>query len=134
MTLFLLVCGAMLVLATVLNLRDRRMLMLTFVVGAGFFLPAPMESAERFYSFCLAVEILVGIMAYRTGHEKSEVVIFVAILLGISHVMGYVLDGSAPLSPYRLIVKILEFCQIYACVALSPVFAKKLRNRHEAIT
>lgn len=129
MGLFLLACGALLGLAAVLNFRDRRMLLLTLVVGAGFYLPAPMESAERFYSFCFAVEVMVAILAYRTEHDHAGFVIALAILMAISHVMGYVLDGSLPFSPYPVIIKALEFFQILSCVALSPAFTPMLRNR-----
>jgi len=131
---YLLACSALLAVALAVNLLDRRMLLLTAVVGVGFYWPQPMSSAAAFYVSCIFVEIVVGVSAFFLDHRRGFWVTEIALLLVLSHIMGFALDGNPPFSPYHLIVKLLEFSQIAACVALSPVIAPILRNRDEATT
>lgn len=130
--MYLIACAVMLLLAVVLNATDRRMLALTFAVGANIFWPAP-ESYDQFYIFCIAAECAVAFTALALRATASILVAEVCALLVITHLMGYSLDGSPPFSPYRVIVKLLEFSQLAACAALSPVIAPILRN-HDAKT
>jgi hypothetical protein len=128
--MYLYACAALWVLALGLNMRDQRALLLAFVVGVSVFVPVPSDTALHFYSFCVSAEILVGLFAYRTRSSAGYLIANVCALLVITHVFGYVLNGSTPFSPYRAIVKILEVMQLLACVVLSPVAAPILRNRH----
>lgn len=131
---FLLACSALFAVALAFNLLDRRMLLLTALVGVGFYWPQPTTSAAAFYTSCIAAEVLVGVAAYALDRQRGFWIGEIALLLVLSHIMGFTLDGSLPFSPYHLIVKLLEFSQIAACVALSPVIAPILRNRDEATT
>lgn len=128
--MFLYACSSLLFVALLLNLGDRRMLALTAVVGALFLIPAPMASAEQFYSYCIVAEIGVAIAAYFIHADGTEAVIEVCVLLVAAHVMGYILDGSQPLSPYHVLVKILEFVQIAVCAVFSPAVKPLLRNQN----
>lgn len=125
-------CGALLALAFVLNMRDVRMLVLTFFVGVSIFVPVPRATAEQFYLFCIVMELAVAAAAWAADYEETigEWLASICALLVIVHVLGYYLDGNPPFSPYRAIVKILELLQLGVCVALSPVAAPLLRNRH----
>lgn len=134
MDYYLLACGGLLAAGLMLNITDRRLLLLTAVVGAGFFWPPPAQSAVAFYSFCIAVEIAVGITALKIDRRSGAWVADIAVLLVIAHIMGYALDGSLAFSPYRVIVKILEASQILVCVILSPVLLPILRNRDATTT
>lgn len=127
-------CATFLLFAFILNWQSWRMLALTLLVGASIFVPTPQESAEQFYVFCISAEIFVGALSWAANTKASRVIADICMLLIIAHIMGYVLDGSQTFSPYRLIVKLLEFSQIVACVALSPIIAPILRNRDEATT
>lgn len=118
------------ILALGLNMRDQRSLMLAFLVGASVMVPVPGDTAVHFYTFCVSAEVVVGVFAYRSRSAMGYLVANVCALLVITHVFGYVLNGAAPLSPYRSIVKILEVMQLTACVALSPIAVPLLRNRH----
>lgn len=129
---YLLACSVMYVFAIVANLSDRRMLLLTIVVGVGFYWPPPEQSYLAFYTFCIAMELFVGLMAFQIHRKAGIVILDIALLLVFCHLMAIYLDGSKSFSPYRLLVKLLEFSQISACVALSPVIAPILRNRDEA--
>lgn len=132
--MFLLACGFLLVAGLVLNSTDRRMLALTAMVGATIFLPVPNDTAIQFYSFCLAVEVLVGITSFSMRNAAGLLIFEICVLLAITHMMGYVLDGSPPFSPYRSIVKILEVSQLVVCLALSPKLAPILRNQYAKTT
>lgn len=134
MDVYLLACGALLVLGLMLNMFNWRMLLLTSVVGAGFFIPPPDQSQFAFFSFAIAMETMVGVLAISIDRKAGIWIADISVLLVCSHLMGWYLDGNPPFSPYRLIVKLLEFSQIAACVALSPVIAPILRNRDEATT
>lgn len=121
--------AVMLVLALVLNGRDRRMLALTAVIGVSVFIPVPRATAFEFYSFCMAAELVVALLAWRLDAKASELIISFCIVLELTHIMGYILDGYPPLSSYRIMVPILETAQLAACIAMSPMLYERLRNR-----
>ena len=131
--MYFLACGALLATAVVLNLREPRMLALTALVGVSVFLPVPAHSQLAFYGSCVTMELLVGISAILLRPRGGLIIFEMCVALILAHIMGYALDGSPPLSPYRIIVKLLELSQLAACVALSPVLLPVLRN-HDATT
>lgn len=128
--MYLYAAAVLWVLALGLNVRDQRSLLLAFFVGSSVMVPVPSDTAIHFYTFCVSAEVIVGVFAYRSRSQMGYLVANVCALLVIAHVFGYVLNGSTPFSPYRAIVKILEFMQLGACVVLSPIAAPILRNRH----
>lgn len=132
--MYLTACGALLGASFLLNLHDRRMLALTLLVGVSIFIPVPRHDADVFYTFCIAFEMGVAFVALLLNARASVVVAELCALLAITHLMGYALDGNPPLSPYRVIVKLLEISQLTACVALSPSLVDILRNRDATTT
>ena len=129
--MYLLACAALTLVALAVNRADTRMLALTLVVGASIFIPSP-DLYDQFYLFCLASESAVALIALVLRARASALVAACCAALILSHIVGYYADGSAPFSPYQVIVKLLEFAQIAACAALSPRFAPILRNRRNA--
>jgi hypothetical protein len=127
--MYLPACGSLLIIGIILNFLDIRMLALTLLVGASIFVPVPSDTGFHFYTFCIASEILVGVLAYATGKEAGFLIANCCFLLVIAHLMGYALDGSTPLSPYHVIVKLLETIELGICIALSPVLIPVLRNQ-----
>lgn len=119
----------MLAAALFLNRHDRRMLALTAIVGVSVFIPVPRDTAFEFYTFCMAAEMFVAVVAWHLNARASELIISFCIVLELAHVMGYILDGYPPLSSYRIIVPILESAQLAACLLMSPVLYERLRNR-----
>ena len=130
--MYLLACGALIATAAVLNIRDFRMLALTLLVGATIFLPVPSHTQLQFYGTCILVELFVAGVWTLYGVRGSNVMPFICFIMIICHFGGWILDGSGPFSPYRIIIKCLEFSQILTCVALSPLLLKTLRNRYAA--
>lgn len=131
--MYLQACGTLFLTALILNIKDIRMLFLTLIVGVSIFIQVPSDSAETFYSFCVLFELLIAVLAWSTKREAGFLIANACVLLVIAHVMGYSLDGSAPLSPYHVIVKLLELIELGICVALSPVVAPVLRNQDATI-
>lgn len=132
--MYLVACGALLATAVVLNVRDVRMLALTLLVGATIFMPVPAHSQMQFYGTCILVELCVLAFCVFYASRASCLMIHVLLAMIVAHFMGWMLDGSPPLSPYRVIIKVLEFSQLAVCVALSPVLTPILRNRDAAPT
>lgn len=129
--MYLIACGALAGLGCILNISDRRMLALIALVSASIFASPPRETPEQFYFFCIAAEISVAVCACALRSRASGAIVDICVLLVIVHVMGYAMDGSPPLSPYRGMVKLLEILQLGLCIVLSPVLAPILRN-HDA--
>jgi len=127
--MYLPACGSLLVVGIILNFLDARMLALTLIVGLNIFLPVPAESQFQFYLFCILYETVVALVAYLTRCEAGFLLMNTCALLVIAHLMGYALDGSAPLSPYHVIVKLLETLELGICIAFSPVLTPILRNQ-----
>lgn len=132
--MYLYACAGLWVAALGLNVRDQRALVLAFLVGASVITPVPSDTAIHFYTFCVSAEIIVGIYAYRSRSAAGYLIANVCSLLVIAHIMGYVWNGSTPLSPYKGIVRILEVSQLLACVVFSPVLAPLMRNRDATTT
>lgn len=132
--MYLLACGILLAVAIALNWRDRRMLVLTFAVGINIFYVVPSHSQAAFYGTCIALEAMVLAVAVFYHARASSIIAYAALALIVAHFMGWSLDGSSPLSPYRIIVKLLEGAQIFTCVALSPLLTPILRNSRDAKT
>lgn len=128
--MYLLACGFLITIGMILNRKDCRMLALTTLVGASVFLPVPRETAEQFYTFCIAAELSIGLCALALHNGAGILIAELCALLVAAHLMGYALDGSPPFSPYRYIVKLLEVSQLVVCVALSSKLAPLLRNRY----
>lgn len=128
--MYLQACAVLFTVALWLNRRDRRMLVLTMVVGASIFVPVPRDTALQFYTFCIAAETVVALLALAAIRARaSELVASICIVLIVVHVMGYIMDGHPPLSGYRILVPILEAAQLAACALMSPALFTRLRNR-----
>lgn len=117
--------GILLTLAVMVNLRDRRMLLLSLVVGAGIFMPI---QDAYFYGVCMLVEVAVGISAALLQSRASKVVLRISQLLIIFHTLGWWLNGYPPESPYHLMVRICEHAELLACIILSAKLT--LRSNH----
>lgn len=121
--------AALLGLGLYLNRHDRRMLALTCVIGVSVFMPVPRDTAFTFYTFCIAAEFIVVLLAWRIDARATELVIGICIVLVLAHVMGYILNGYPALSSYRVIVPLLESAQLLTCVCMSPALHARLQNR-----
>jgi hypothetical protein len=112
-----------------LNRHDRRMLALTFAIGVSVFIPVPRDTAFAFYTFCIAAEACVALIAWWLDTRATELVVGICIVLVLAHVMGYILNGHPSLSSYRVIVPLLESAQLLMCVCMSPSLHARLQNR-----
>lgn len=106
------------------------MLALTLVVGATMFASAPMDDRIHFYLFCIMVELTVLMFALSYECEASRAIASICGLMIVAHLGGFFLKGGLFLSPYQLIIKLLEFSQLLTLMALSPVIVKFRRAKH----
>lgn len=113
----------LLALALSFNLGNVRMLALTLIVGAGIFAPVP---DAQFYLICALGEALIGLLAYRIAADASLIVVRISAVLVLFHVLGDLLNGYPPTSPYHLLVRICEHAELLACIILSRPFTKRL--------
>lgn len=111
-----------------LNRTDRKMLLLALVVGGSFFMEVPRGSQTAFYSACIGVEVFVGLIALVLRARASWAVIEICAVMVCAHLMGWVMDGHAPLSPYKGIMLIAEYAQIGVCVLASRTALARLKN------
>lgn len=111
-----------LVLALALNARNARMLALSVVVACGIFVPIP---DDNFYLMCMGAEAVVAFIAHRIDAPASAMIIRISALLGCLHVLGWVLDGYPPTSPYHASVKVLEHAELVLCCLFSrPIYKR----------
>lgn len=115
-------------LALLINLSDRKMLALTFIVAAGFFSPVPQTSWQEFYMYCMLTEACVFIAAYNVKCYERYAIMLLAFLLFVCHAMGYWKDGYPAFSPYRSLVPMIEYMQIIACIIFSQPIRSRLIN------
>lgn len=115
----------LLAIALALNLRDKKMLALTSLVGAGIFAPVP---DTYFYLVCALGEALIAMVALRIAAPASRVVFRISLLLVCFHFLGYWLNGYPPGSPYHILVKMSEHSELLACILLSNIFTKRFRH------
>jgi hypothetical protein len=120
--------GILLGIGLLANLRDWRMLALTLLVGANILAPIPSNTREEFFFWCFIAELCLLLGAFLLRAKASIIVIQFATVLVLMHVMGYYL-GTPHLSPYRVIVKVCEYSQLFLCIAFSPGLFTSLRNR-----
>lgn len=107
-------------ISMLLNLRDGKMLLLTFIVGCGIFFPIP---DIDFYVWCISIEILVYVMAKKINARGSVAIQWLSGLLALWHILGLIYDGSSPNSPYGILVKFSEHAELIMLIILSkPIF------------
>lgn len=120
--------AALLGLSLWLNRADRKMLLLSVLVGGSFFMEVPNHSQLAFYSTCIAVEVVVAALALLLRTHASWAVAELCAVMVAGHVMGWSMDGHASLSPYKGIMLITEYLQIVVCILASRTALTRLKN------
>lgn len=115
----------LLAVALAINLRDRKMLALSALVGAGIFAPVP---DANFYLVCALGETLIALAALRIAAPASLFIARVSVMLVAGHVLGYFTDGYPPESPYHLFIKICEHAELIGCILTANYFTKRLSH------
>ena len=125
-------CTAVL-LAAILNRKDRKTLALCLVVSAGFFSPLPNDDWLMFYVAGVLTEFSVAFAAWRLNCAASQPIVVLSFLMAACHVAGALFDGYPALSQYRILIPIFEVSEPIFIVILSPYFSRLLFN-HEPPT
>lgn len=120
--------AALLGLSLWLNRADRKMLLLSVLVGGSFFMEVPRGSPAEFYGVCIAIEIVLAVAALALGARASLIVAEICLVMVAAHIMGWATNGYAPASPYKGIMFITEYAQIAVCILASRSAICRLRN------
>lgn len=120
--------AALLGLSLWLNRADRKMLLLSAMVGGGFFMEVPSSTSTAFYVTCLTVQIAQACAALALRARASLVVAEICLVMVAAHIMGWLTNGYAPDSPYKGIMFITEYAQIAVCILASRSAICRLRN------
>lgn len=120
--------AALLGLSLWLNRADRKMLLLSVLVGGSFFMEVPRGSPAEFYGVCITIEIVLAIAALALGARASQVIAEICLVMVAAHIMGWATNGYAPASPYKGIMLITEYAQIIVCIIASRSAIERLRN------
>ncbi len=97
-----------------------RMFILSLVVGAGVFVPAPwIYPTWIWYTKLIASETLVIVGAVLLKTPASPSVILFSILLIFGHLAGVIFGPSAGTGPYRITQPLLQAAELLVCIALS---------------
>ena len=120
--------AALLGLSLWLNRADRKMLLLSALVGGSFFMEVPRGGPAEFYGVCLTIEVVLAVAALAIGARASLIVAEICLVMVAAHIMGWLTNGYAPLSPYKGIMFITEYAQIAVCILASRSAIERLRN------
>lgn len=123
--------AALMLLSLWFNRGDGKLLWLTAVVAASFFLDVPRSSQLAFYGTCIAVEVGVAWAAYALKTRASPLVIELCAVMVIAHIMGWSIDGHSSTSMYKVIMWTAEYSQILVCLIAAQPAVSRLKN-HES--
>ena len=123
--------AALMLLSLWFNRGDGKLLRLTLVVAASFFLDVPRTSQAAFYLTCITVELAVAWAAYVLETRASPLVIELCLVMVVAHIMGWSIDGHSSTSMYKVIMWTTEFSQILVCLAAAQPAITRLKN-HES--
>lgn len=115
-------------LAVYLNKDDVKMLALTLIVAASYFLPVEyITNRTAWYSTVVIAEMIVIISALALRTRASLVIVIICAMLEINH-LSAILFGGHYGSPYEIVIKSLEYIELAACCLFSEPVIKKLKG------
>lgn len=119
--------------AIYLNKDDKKMLLLTLLVGLTYLLPVHLlTNMYAWYAVCIGAELLVLCSALLLRTRASIAVAVVCTMLLINHFSGLFFNGYLDSSPYQYIVPYLEHLELLACSLFSTRTINKLKGLCDA--
>lgn len=116
--------------ACILNYRQKEALLLTLLVGLGAVMPIPKEyGALTWYCMCAAIEAVIMIAAINIKTIASVPIILLSMLFLIVHYLGWAFDGYPKSSPYHYFAKTLGFTELFTCAILSNPIINFVRGK-----
>lgn len=110
----------LIILACILNWRQRQALFLTLIVGLGLVIPIPKEyGALVWYSLCAAIDVSIMLFALSINARFSLPVALLSCFFVLIHYLGWMFDGYPTDSPYRYFARTIGFTEITVCAVLS---------------
>lgn len=105
------------------------MLALSLIVGFSLLVPVGLFTTYyTFYPVCAAAEVLFALLAAYLCARASYFVCNIWVMLIPFHLIGWAYGGYADDSPYRVLIKMLEYAQIVACCVYSKPFMNLIKS------
>lgn len=121
---------ALILAAIKVNWKDQRGMALSLVVGFSLLLPVKLFThRSNFYFVCAGSDLVIGLIAVWLSTRMSNFVLVVCAWMCAIHVTGMWFGGADADSPYRWLMKALEYAEIAAC-SIFPLLPE--RRKHDA--
>jgi hypothetical protein len=118
-----------LLLATWLNRKDLGMLILSGVVAIIYVLPFNLiHDRTAWYLLAMFCEGLIAATAFATGIRGKNLFICLSLMLIVVHIVSLLFNSHLPTSPYRDIVKWLEYLELISLSLFSQPILLKLKG------
>lgn len=129
----MILASLLLALGIWLNKDEKKMLLLTLLVGLSYFLPTQLISHYyTWYFVVMATEMIVMCSAICLRTKASVAIAIICAMLLINHVNGLFFGGHLEGSPYYFVVKYLEYIELLSCSLFSTTIINKLRGFYYA--
>lgn len=118
--------SAILLIALWLNKTDKKMLILTLIVGMSFFLPVELiQTRPEWFMACIAAESFVLLSALFLKTKATFAIIGICSMLLLSHIITW---NYLDIPNYAFIVPYLEYLEIIVCVLCSNTLLNYLKG------
>lgn len=119
--------------AIYLNKDDKKMLLLTLLVGLSYLLPVHLiTNMYVWYGVVMGAELFVLLSAICLRTNASVAVATVCAMLLVNHLNGLFFNGYLENSPYQIIVPYLEYIELLACSLFASKTINKLKGLYNA--
>lgn len=110
----------LIILACILNWRQKQALFLVVIIGLGLVIPVPKEyGAFVWYSVCGVIDFTIMCLALSLKVRLSLPIAALSLLFIVVHFLGWTFDGYPPESPYHNFARTIEFTELVVCITLS---------------
>lgn len=119
----------LLLLAVYLNRNCSSSVLLTLIVGLGYYSPTEMiHSKVVWFSTCITIEILIAISALSSQAASRYAITGISFMLALSHILCW---EFRTLYIYHFIANYLEYLQIITCSIFSAPVINTIKERVE---
>lgn len=119
--------SVLLLLAIWLCRTERRMLLLTLLVGLSHYLPVEyITNRSAWFSACIAVETSITIIALYMNVPARLAIFGICSMLTVSHLISWVIHTN---STYYQIVQVLEHLELVPCIIFSNPIIQLIKER-----
>lgn len=123
--------SALILTAVKVNWKDRHGMALSLIVGLTLVVPFNLFThRSNFYIVCAMSDLAVGLIAVWLNTRMSNFILVVCAYMCASHITGMWYGGANPDSPYRWLMKALEYAEIASC-SIFPLLPDRRKHASE---